>query len=325
MYFYHPDHLGTATFLTDINGLPYEFFLNLPFGETMAEQHSQTEDYINRWKFTGHELDKETGLYYAGARYYDPKVSFWLSVDPLAEKYPSWNPYNYTLQNPINYIDPDGKNPIVGAVIGGGLEVLLQLANIYIFETSTSIDWVEVGISAGAGFIGVGVLDKLKKVEKITGIGGDELIDIAGDLTKIYRSSGKVGLQDIAEVIISNSKAGDIGKVLNKLGLGKYFFKSFDDILGNSKLLRETTTGLKIYEKRNKNYNDALRDFERMDLDDVKDLYDKEMKVFGKMGKDSDGNIIKVRNKSSDGRPTIEKSTPTGRKKVEIRYGTDDK
>ncbi len=52
LYFYHPDHLGTATFLTDLNGLPYEFFLNLPFGETMAEQHSQTEDYINRWKFT---------------------------------------------------------------------------------------------------------------------------------------------------------------------------------------------------------------------------------------------------------------------------------
>lgn len=108
LYFYHPDHLGTATFLTDINGLPYEFFLNLPFGETMAEQHSQTEDYLNRWKFTGHELDKETGLYYTGARYYDPKVSFWLSVDPLAEKYPNWNPYAYTFQNPINYIDPTG-------------------------------------------------------------------------------------------------------------------------------------------------------------------------------------------------------------------------
>jgi|688.fasta_scaffold02656_6 RHS repeat-associated protein len=74
----------------------------------MAEQHSQTADYDNRWKFTGHELDRETGLYYAGARYYDPKVSIWLSVDPLAEKYPNWNPYNYVMQNPINLIDPTG-------------------------------------------------------------------------------------------------------------------------------------------------------------------------------------------------------------------------
>src|SRR5690606_3268731 len=110
LYFYHPDHLGTATFLTDINGLPYEFFLNLPFGETMAEQHSQTSDYENRWKFTGHELDRETGLYYAGARYYDPKISIWLSVDPLAEKYPQKNPYHYVSCNPINRIDPDGRD-----------------------------------------------------------------------------------------------------------------------------------------------------------------------------------------------------------------------
>jgi len=35
----------------------------------MAEQHAQTSDYSNRWRFTGHELDRETGLYYAGARY----------------------------------------------------------------------------------------------------------------------------------------------------------------------------------------------------------------------------------------------------------------
>src|SRR5690606_33182982 len=111
LYFYHPDHLGTATFLTDINGLPYEFFLNLPFGETMAEQHSQTEDYINRWKFTGHELDRETGSYYAGARYYDPRISIFISVDPEFAKFPSWSPYNYTLNNPINLIDPDGRSP----------------------------------------------------------------------------------------------------------------------------------------------------------------------------------------------------------------------
>jgi RHS repeat-associated protein len=111
IYYYHPDHLGTATYLTDGNGLPYEFFLNLPFGETMAEQHSQTADYENRYKFTGHELDRETGLYYAGARYYDPKISIWLSVDPLLEKFPNFNPYNYVMQNPIKLIDPTGLSP----------------------------------------------------------------------------------------------------------------------------------------------------------------------------------------------------------------------
>ena len=108
IYFYHPDHLGTSTYLTDANGQPYQFFLNLPFGETMAEQHSLTEDYETAYKFTGKELDSETGYYYYGARYYDPRTSVFLSVDPMAEKYPSFNPYAYCFQNPINVIDPTG-------------------------------------------------------------------------------------------------------------------------------------------------------------------------------------------------------------------------
>jgi len=67
---------------------------------------------MNNWRFTGHELDRETGLYYAGARYYDPKLSVFLSTDVLMEKYPSLTPYNYTLNNPINLVDPTGEYPI---------------------------------------------------------------------------------------------------------------------------------------------------------------------------------------------------------------------
>jgi len=62
-----------------------------------------------KWKFTGHELDRETGLYYAGARYYDPKISVFLSVDVLMEAQPNKTPYHYTSNNPINRVDPDGR------------------------------------------------------------------------------------------------------------------------------------------------------------------------------------------------------------------------
>ena len=65
---------------------------------------------MNPYKFNAKELDSETGLYYYGARYYNPRLSIWYGVDPLAEKYPSWSPYNYTLNNPVNYIDPDGRD-----------------------------------------------------------------------------------------------------------------------------------------------------------------------------------------------------------------------
>lgn len=47
-------------------------------------------------------------MYYYGARYYDPRISIFVSVDPLAEKYPGWTPYHYVHNNPINMVDPTG-------------------------------------------------------------------------------------------------------------------------------------------------------------------------------------------------------------------------
>ena len=79
----------------------------------MAAQHSNISEFRSRYKFNGKELDKETGYYYYGARYYDPQVSTWISVDPLAEKYMGFSPYNYTLLNPINLIDPVGRRIVV--------------------------------------------------------------------------------------------------------------------------------------------------------------------------------------------------------------------
>ena len=53
-------------------------------------------------------MDAETGLYYYGARFYDPRISVWLSVDPLAEK--TMTPYQYVNNNPVMLIDPTGMN-----------------------------------------------------------------------------------------------------------------------------------------------------------------------------------------------------------------------
>lgn len=108
IYFYHPDHLETTNALTDANGTMYQFFLNLPFGESMAEQSSQSY-YKTPFKFNGKELDESTGLYYYGARYYDPSLSIWMSVDPLAEKYPNISSYAYCAQNPIANKEIDGR------------------------------------------------------------------------------------------------------------------------------------------------------------------------------------------------------------------------
>ena len=60
--------------------------------------------------FTGKERDSETGFSYFGARYYDSDLmTGWLSVDAMADKYPSLSPYNYCAWNPVKLVDPDGE------------------------------------------------------------------------------------------------------------------------------------------------------------------------------------------------------------------------
>ena len=82
----------------------------LQFGETSGEEC--VSSCKSKYKFNVKELDEETGWYYYGARYYNPKWSIWLGVDPMAaEKYPDWCPCNSTLQNPIKYVDPDWNAP----------------------------------------------------------------------------------------------------------------------------------------------------------------------------------------------------------------------
>ena len=60
--------------------------------------------------FTGKERDSETGFSYFGARYYDSDIlTAWLSVDPMADKYPNISPYAYCAWNPVRLVDPDGR------------------------------------------------------------------------------------------------------------------------------------------------------------------------------------------------------------------------
>ncbi len=96
----------------------------LPFGELLVDEHLNS---INLpFKFNGKMLDGETGNYYYGARYYDPKLSVWLSVDPLAEQAPGWSPYRYGFNNPVRYTDPTGMFEDDYEIDGNGKISLLK-------------------------------------------------------------------------------------------------------------------------------------------------------------------------------------------------------
>lgn len=109
-YFYHPDHLGSTAYITNPLGEVSQHLEYIAFGETLVDEHqgSLQTPYL----FNAKERDNETSYYYYGARYYDPRASQWLSVDPLASKYPSISPYAFASNNPIYYIDSDGREPV---------------------------------------------------------------------------------------------------------------------------------------------------------------------------------------------------------------------
>ena len=82
-FYYHPDHLGSSSYITNLDGEVVQHIEYVPFGEVFVEERNNI--WNTPYLFNAKEFDEETGLYYYGARYYDPRLSLWISVDPLAE------------------------------------------------------------------------------------------------------------------------------------------------------------------------------------------------------------------------------------------------
>ena len=173
-FYYHPDHLGSSSYITNLDCEVSQHIEYVPFGEpfidelelmrksatagkancnntwntayrfndcanegraklacsmpSAANRRVTLNDCANegrgklacsmpsaanrRVKLNAKELDEETGMYYYGARYYEPRLSLWMSVDPLAEKYVFWGVYTYCYDSPLNHIDVEGLFPI---------------------------------------------------------------------------------------------------------------------------------------------------------------------------------------------------------------------
>ncbi|MDD7697994.1 MAG: RHS repeat-associated core domain-containing protein, partial [Spirochaetia bacterium] len=159
-YFYHSDHLGSASFISDYKGDEYQRIEYTPYGEAWVEKTSNTGLEYLPYKFTAKELDEETGLYYYGARYLDPKYSMWISTDPaLGEYIPqapvneetkqhnqnlpglggvfntvNLNLYHYAANNPIKYTDPDGRSDIYKRKMDSRSNIILGVGNFFGFR-----------------------------------------------------------------------------------------------------------------------------------------------------------------------------------------------
>ena len=106
IFYYHPDHLGGLNVGTDGTGAWQSTNFYYPYGENWAPAGIPTGAGPS-YKYTDHEEDPETGLYYCKARYYDPALGRFTTPDPMFQKL-GGNPYTYAGDNPIDFLDPLG-------------------------------------------------------------------------------------------------------------------------------------------------------------------------------------------------------------------------
>jgi RHS repeat-associated protein len=219
--YFHKDYLGGTSIVTDDNGDVVSQQKYLPYGKNYID--SNAANYQNNKKFTGKELDNETGLYYFGYRYYDPEIGRWTSIDPV-----QWdmifdknlqakvlanpvmhNSYAYAGNNPMRYVDPDGR-------------AHYDLVDIFFFLDS----WSEFQDYPGA-LTGIGlILDTVGLLPGFPAWGG-KYIKIQDDAIKFLRKS--------VEGIMSASKFAnggqEIGRVWSK---GKHYATAADDLVGHT-------------------------------------------------------------------------------------------
>ena len=184
-YYYHADHLQSAQFITNAKGEQYEHIEYTPYGELWIEETAPGIDKLP-FRFTGKELDEETGLYYYGARYLDPKYSRWLSGDPALNDYIPKAPiddeakkhnenlpgmggvfnvvnlhvYHYAGNNPIKYTDPDGRDVVMAGItvtVGAGTALSYETGIILSIDKQGNYQIGSYQISGGGFFAGLGV------------------------------------------------------------------------------------------------------------------------------------------------------------------------
>ncbi len=124
-HFYVTDHQGNIRAIVDENGSIEKYYHYDPYGEVAYE--SLSSGPVNNYKYSGKEWDDKQKAYDFSARMYMPGIARFTTMDPLCEQDPGHSPYLYCAGNPVNLVDPDGRNPFVLGGLSAALDFGLQV------------------------------------------------------------------------------------------------------------------------------------------------------------------------------------------------------
>lgn len=208
----HTDALGSPVAQSDVTGTIVNRTRYEPYG------HIAT-GVANMIGFTGHVNDTDTGLTYMQQRYYDPIAGRMLSIDPVitdANTGSSFNRYNYAYNNPYKYIDPDGRLGLLGAAIGGSVEIGLQL-----YSGGKVDNWAAVGIAIGTGALTGGLGGVIGKAAVAGGtsvrtavVAGAAVGGAAGAGSKVGEAAltgENIGVSDVGAAAFAGAVGGGVG------------------------------------------------------------------------------------------------------------------
>lgn len=233
--YYHNDALGSPVAASDENGNLLWREEYRPYGERV--QNDPAAEDNTRW-YTGHPHDQETGLTYAGARYYDPIVGRFMATDPagFVEESPiSFNRYAYGNNNPYRYLDQNGEFAIlVFAAVAVGTFFTLNNA---VEEYNANDSVMDSGISPE----GAKAAAKSLAIDGTISAASAGVASLAGPF--IWSIGSKVGRSLVGKF---TNKGGDLFRVVDDVELadikntgtfrtapgqfeGKQFVDNFDD------------------------------------------------------------------------------------------------
>ena len=223
--YYVNDHLGSVRAIKDGAGNIKQRYDYYPYGSVSRSWSSSTTDTPDkRYRFGGKEIagsllsatsagaDKYLDF---GARLYNPRTALWLSQDPMAEKYYPFTPYLYCAANPVNVVDPEGK------------EIIVQ-----VFQDNVIMDYKWMRVNGVWGFYDSDMNQY---------IGEDPFIlSLSQDLMTIM--NGEVGYSLIEELVGNPEQIF----IKTKEGLGFKYFTSTKTISWNSHLSKKEASFLSL-------------------------------------------------------------------------------